>query len=406
MSAPPSRPTLSNPEAFASNLLLLTVGTGTAGRESNVADGLVATVRLLRPRKFWLMPSTSEKSVPVADLIREILGAEFAFEPWSSETDYRAIAHPDALEDCRQAVREVIAQMRTQLQDGERLLVNPTSGTKQMSAGAVLAALDESLGEVVFTVGERKDGVVRTGTERLEIFNATRFYAERDLLLARQLAVSGAPGAAALVLDRHDSLADAADEARCQQEWERANYEAARRIAARSSSPELVARRSHLTDLAAASKQRQPCALIVAELLKTADVLHERGDFESALFQTCRALEMGLRLRLFQTAKICDPYPLQEVCVLPIPDEFRSRLRKNSRNAQTCVLGLRQVVELLGHLGDPLAESYRKDRALQELVAVRNELVHAIRPVKATESREFLQRTHHLLQEMLEIPIR
>jgi len=53
------------------SLLILTVGTGTAGKHSDVAQGLANTIRQVRPRKFWLVPSASEKSTPVADLSRE-----------------------------------------------------------------------------------------------------------------------------------------------------------------------------------------------------------------------------------------------------------------------------------------------------------------------------------------------
>jgi hypothetical protein len=49
------------------SLLILTVGTGTAGRHSDVAQGLTNTIDRLRPRRFWLVPSTDPKSVPVAD---------------------------------------------------------------------------------------------------------------------------------------------------------------------------------------------------------------------------------------------------------------------------------------------------------------------------------------------------
>ena len=56
-------------------LLILTVGTGTAGKHSDVAAGLARTIDLCAPRLFWLVPSASEKSRPVADLIRDLQNA-------------------------------------------------------------------------------------------------------------------------------------------------------------------------------------------------------------------------------------------------------------------------------------------------------------------------------------------
>lgn len=52
-------------------LLILTVGTGTRGEHSNLAQGLVNTLGKLRPRLFWLVPSTSPESLAVAELVRD-----------------------------------------------------------------------------------------------------------------------------------------------------------------------------------------------------------------------------------------------------------------------------------------------------------------------------------------------
>ena len=49
------------------NSLILTVGTGTAGKHSDIAQGLANTIRQVRPRKFWLLPSASEKSISVTE---------------------------------------------------------------------------------------------------------------------------------------------------------------------------------------------------------------------------------------------------------------------------------------------------------------------------------------------------
>ena len=153
------------------NLLILTVGTGTAGRHSDLASGLRRTLELLNPRKFWLVPSTAPDSLAIADLIAEghaSYGGRFPLE------------HPDDLESSRQHIRSVIRRVRGQVKEGERLLVNPTSGTKQMTAAATLAALDEQIGDIVFTTGDRADGVVKTGTERITAFNPAGYFRERD----------------------------------------------------------------------------------------------------------------------------------------------------------------------------------------------------------------------------------
>jgi CRISPR-associated protein (Cas_Cas02710) len=231
-------------------LLILTVGTGTAGRHSDVAAGLARTIDLVAPRRFWLVPSQSEKSLPVADIIRESVQKPGAFSPWSETERYHAIADPDDIHQCRQVLREVIAVAMRQLQNGERLIVNPTSGTKQMSAGATLAALDEEIGELMFTVGERVDGVVKTGTEQPKSFLTEAFFLERDLRIAQSLFDHGAFYAAARILRRYGSseALRARETALCLHEWQRMNYAKAASHASRFSE-EL---RSHLKSLAEA----------------------------------------------------------------------------------------------------------------------------------------------------------
>ncbi len=76
------------------HLFIFTVGTGTAGKHSNVASGLANTIRQVRPRKFWLVPSASENSTPVADLVREDVAALGSFAAWSESAPYHAIHDP------------------------------------------------------------------------------------------------------------------------------------------------------------------------------------------------------------------------------------------------------------------------------------------------------------------------
>ena len=59
-------------------------GTGTAGKHSDVAQGLANSIRQVRPRNFRLVPSAFEKSIPVADLIRETVADPKSFAPWTT----------------------------------------------------------------------------------------------------------------------------------------------------------------------------------------------------------------------------------------------------------------------------------------------------------------------------------
>jgi hypothetical protein len=372
--------------------LILTVGTGTAGAHSNLAAGLRRTLELIAPQKFWLIPSTDEVSQLTADLVREGVPG---FQVWSESSAYRCIARPDSLEDCRQTVREVILRARQALSKGARLLVNPTSGTKQMSVGAALAALDEGVGELVFTVGQRADGVVITGTEKLETFNASTYFAERDRDIALQLGRAGAFAAAASIARRHPSLSDLEATAQCLHEWERQNYVEARRIAA--GSPALASARHLLEQLTQAAHAPEPQTLIIADLLHTADLLHRRRDFESALVLACRALEMGLRRALFEKTGLHEPYSLSKLCALPISQGIKDRCRQISNDGQRTILNLQTVAKVLSELGHDLGDAFFNDRNLRDLIGVRNDLMHQVRAVSEAESQAAVQRVANVL---------
>jgi hypothetical protein len=407
--------------------LVLTVGTGTAGPHSNLVLGLQNTLGIVKPDHYWLVPSASADSTAVADLVRELHPA--GFEPWSPSEPYRCIESHDSIAHCRDTMAEVLRHVRTLFKKGDRLLVNPTSGTKQMSAGATLAALDLEADEIQFTVGDRADGVVRTGTERLERFDPLEVFVSRDLRIAGELSAAGSHLAAHRLLARHarafplnaldlQIVAGSGNEklktlvrahelatlTHCLHEWERQNYEAARQLAARCNLPQAVPARAPLQAFAEAAKSSKPHAAIVSDLLATATLLHRRGDHETSLFLACKALEGGLRLRLMELTGLSDPYSLEILRSLPVRPEILKRAEATSHDGTTTVLGLNQVVDILTCLSDPLAAAYRGDWRIASLVRLRNEYTHALRPIDSSDSRVFLDLVQNLFAAHLPLP--
>jgi hypothetical protein len=142
---------------------LLTVGTGTAGKHSDVAQGLANTIRQVWPRKFSLVPSASEKSTPVADLIRETVADLDSFAPWSESAPCHAIANHDEIHECRRRVREVIVAAKQKLRQDGRLPAAPPQPKAPSSlrfAGA-LQKLCRTLPDssIRFTIGNRQSQI-------------------------------------------------------------------------------------------------------------------------------------------------------------------------------------------------------------------------------------------------------
>ena len=339
------------------NLLILTVGTGTAGAHSDLASGLRRTLELLAPRKFWLIPSSSPDSLAIADLIAEGQAAFAGRFP---------LEHPDDLECSRQHIRTVISRVRKQVKKEERLLVNPTSGTKQMTAAATLAALDEQIGDIVFTTGERADGVVKTGTERMTFFNPAGYFLERDMALAREFFNAGDFYAAERILKPYNTTnTKEYTTAYTCHHWRRFDYDRAKTY--------------HK-----ALENRSPRD-IVADILAWSDHALRHDDPDGSVRLTYKALEHAARLFLEEKTGITSDKEgrYERVAVEKLGTSFASEGRRKE-----ITLGLQNIVTILDGLGHPFGRSF--NGKLTDYCDIRNEATHLIRPVSFKEAQDFL----------------
>jgi hypothetical protein len=381
------------------SLLILTVGTGTSGKYSDVAQGLANTIRLVQPRKFWLVPSASEESTPVADLIRETVADLCCFQPWTDSNHYHAIPRHDDIHECRSIVREVIAAARQELRPDEKLIVNPTSGTKQMSAGATLAALDEEVDRIDFTSGERVEGVVKTGTEVVQSFDLRGFLFQRDLRIAAELFHHGAFYAAARLLKGYaqPKALRARETALCLHEWQRMNYAKAATHAAKLSET-LRLRLKALAEADAFSVS------VLGDLLAGADELLSWGDCEEALARYYRGAEQAAKVRLADAHSIRPPYRIEDILnILPAGCRVAEDLQRLKHGSGEIYLTALKVWEVLDACRDPMARDYFADQKLQDGLRRRNESMygHGKEPVETAQVQAVCDRLRILIRAHL-----
>lgn len=345
----------------------MTVGAGTAGDKSFLAEGLSNTIRLLEPRQFWLVPSASKESIAVADYVRDLHSARFA--RWSSEADYKTIDNPDDMFSCRTVVESVLHSARLQLAPGEKLLLNPTSGTKQMSIGASLAGVAAGVDTFEFTVGDRKDGVVQTGSERIVSLSTDTLFFERDLRTAAELFKRGDYRGAATLMKRHSNesakLAEARSEAMFN--WMRMDYASA--IAAGNSLPERSVQR-----LQTLAKSNDTSIVLLGDMVASADAIFGWDEYDEALARYYRVAEQAAKTQLAVAHRIVPPYIVSDILKLSLPECLARNISARAYNSRLS-LGLELSLKILDAKNDKLVPFFSRD-GLWDKLQRRNETIY------------------------------
>jgi hypothetical protein len=338
-------------------ILIYTVGVGTPGKTSDVAQGLANSIGKMSevPRRVWLVPSQDETSVANAELIQ----GEHAEVAEVMDSGCR-FSHVDDFLSCREVMRKVIRRAKEDLEFGERLIVNPTGGTKQMGIGAFLAAADEGVGEITFVGGLRNEGTVITGQEENLFFDARMLHRERAWRHAESLFSKGACESAATILEpfadgesRDTQKTNEMQEvARCLGHWQSLDYRRAAELAARLGGTMSSEVRTHLQTL---RNGPEVSSLKAGDMLASAFRLSEWRRFTDAMLRFCQTLEIAAA----------------------------SRLEEGYGEVDARKEGLRAMMEQLHRFDDECGELWRSNKKLSELVTTRNHFIHNGSPVSA-----------------------
>jgi len=317
---------------------VMTVGTG--GRTSNLAQGIVNAINLRKKdlKEVFLMPSFSEDSKTIAELVcQECSAVGVRISILGHFTD------PDALLVCRREFREVLSRFRK-----ERVAVNPTSGTKQMTAGATLAALDLGFGVIEFIVGERQDGIVVTGTEKIESVDAARLQAEQSVKNILVLLENGDYSAAALLAGAIDSFfPTTAGLCRMLSAWNRMNYSEASRAAPSSAGFEQTRKvMGRLNSSPKYSLDR------IADLLVLAARDLEYSRVEESLSALYRAVELMAKFHMVELECPPEEWFAENICKkLDLSSKLQKSLfaKQKESGDKPLRLGLKETLEILSN---------------------------------------------------------
>lgn len=172
--------------------LLMTVGTGIGGQVAteDLAHAILFSIDNSNPDIVIFFGS--EKSKKTVESVKEQYLNEF-----EEEFDYFEFIHLEQIDDFKiyfEAFKRKIQEL-----DGYKIMIDYTSGTKTMTMSAAFASMPYRK-NLYFVGGEREDGVVIRGTEKIisqnlypiyddlmiskikELFNTNRFDAGKSLL--------------------------------------------------------------------------------------------------------------------------------------------------------------------------------------------------------------------------------
>lgn len=368
--------------------LIVTVGVG-VGDHSDippVIDSLARSVAGASPSLLGALVTAESRRY--AHVIADRAGVRAIEE---------VVSDPDDLEGCFAHALRLIDHLLDRGAVLEDLGVDVTSGTAAMRAGTVLAAATRHIRRYRLIGGERRGGLIVTGSETFRDIEPSVFFAEADLMLAEELIRRFRFGAARQVLERgkrhrrgqrsRRRAAVLQKVAHLYQMWDLfqhgkawRTYQQAEREGSLGEFVLPEPSRDHLASLAAGGRSYIGAADLMANAFRRA----EEGRFDDATARLYRCLELIAQVALLEdcgldhadldVARIVDPQLAEELRATASPDrDGRLRVR----------MALMADLRVLRDQGHPLGE-LADDQELRSLLEARNKsiLAHGTVPVR------------------------
>ncbi len=368
--------------------LIVTVGTGTRA-DVYIVRPLVKTIRDSRP-DFTVLVATDQSRLYAEKIIEELKleeGKSYRLVTLTKADDYQKI-----FGDVNNIFRDLFARGYS----CDDIQLDFTSGTKAMTAGAVLSAIFNQCGSLKYITGERKNGVVQDDTERFLSINPKQIFNLHDVRLADEL-IFNLRFATAVDLLRKINLSLLSKEerdwaesltliAKGYREWDVFNHGDALRqlnkinweLADLSRFNPTAESRTLLQRLA--EEKKSPSEDLLLDLYNNAVRRGIEGKYDDAVARLYRATECFAQFILQSVYQIDS----SDVDISRVPEAMRNRLQKNKGGRDDKIrVGLYLDYELLAAFGHPAGRCFLENKALQGRLAERNTsiLAHGVKPV-------------------------
>jgi len=383
--------------------LIITLGTG-----PGVESGIARSIEVNHPDRICFV--ATRESLDTLNNVESKMGRPLTCdEPCLVEDG-------NDVEDCWATVERLIRAAAEIGGRPEEIFVDFTSGTKAMSAGAVLAAIGLECGGLVYVTGRRgPNGRVISGTERVITIAPNQILIESRRRLMRNLFNAFQYEACIRIIqDVRDRAADQdlqvewnhlSDLLQAYSWWDRFDHQKALHYFSQlpkgwserwhidtSRSKEMVSRiaRQRERHAAAGDIKLKYSDEMLADLLANAERRSQEGKYDDAIARLYRAIELVAQLVLSRRGIDTSNARLDD-----LPDSWRETYADAGSPIK---IGQEKAFSLLQALGEEIGRCYWENRTLRNYLSKRNSsiLSHGIEPVSQETCRE-LSREVHLL---------
>lgn len=327
---------------------------------------------------------------------------------WKEQYTTEELDDPDSLQDCYAKTQSALSKMMERFPNA-RYIADYTAGTKSMSAGLVLAALEVDW-ELSLVKGARTDLVkVVDGSQVAGLVNSWEVRARQRMEEARRLFNDFHYTAAEAILETilqtnpvsttlqttiHQWIAFA----RGLDAWDRFDHQdAMRRLSPYQG--QAVPYWLYLKRITGVDAKQHSGYEPVFDLLRNAERRATQGRYDDAVARLYRACELFAQTRLQKRQQSLDSSNLD---ITLLPDHLHAKYAALSDGGDKKIkLGLRQDYELLVDLGDPVGEVYQKaEKELLNALTSRNHsiLAHGLKPLTNVEYRK----VYHVIYQLIE----
>lgn len=398
--------------------MIITVGTGKTGED--IAGAICYSIDRERPDRILFLKTTISSGTTMPHVLASpvLEGRDVVEAVIDDPSDVQAIATI-----CEKHIRDLIDRGFSP----ENLVADFTSGTKAMSAGLTLAAINAGVGNLVYISGERdRDGRVIRGTEKAVSVRPNRMTAESLLDEAMRLFNAYQYDSCVKTLDRAKSLYQGPGFVkRCAVLqalgrgyglWDRFDLRGAFSVLKGIDEKDLpedwnVSRTVKLNKQALYREINEDfCEERAVDLLENA---RRRGDaekkYDDALARLYRLCEYIAQLQLKREGlyKVKDgKVDTSDVALEGLPAEIQEKYTRylNERDGKV-MLPLYQSFNLLADVGNKIGKAFLQDERLsRKLLQIRNNsiLAHGFTPVSPKTYKDMMGCLEDLLRTSME----